>query len=114
MTTFMTYIFSLIIFLSCQKQDVQVLNHMQADLSSSNMAMDFGEQLLGYSYYQTLNITHTGDGFDAQNLEGTPFKTDSAFKYAGGLYPGTHGTCGNVLKAGESCIIEIEFNPRSE
>lgn len=37
--------------------------------------------------------------------------TVSAFSYAGGRFPGTHGTCVQLLPIGTSCQIDVEFAP---
>ncbi|MAX67720.1 MAG: hypothetical protein QF441_03235 [Bacteriovoracaceae bacterium] len=35
------------------------------------------------------------------------------YEFAGGSYPGTNGTCGTTLAAGETCLVYVSFDPSS-
>ena len=75
---------------------------------------DFGGVGTGGSATQTFTLTNAGNT-PITNIQATlnP-EIGSPFSFLGGSYPGTGGTCGQVLNPGESCTIVIEFAPIEE
>lgn len=57
---------------------------------------------------KVLTLTNTGSDV-VSSMSGRSFYT-AAFNYKGGTYPGTNGTCGTFLVAGDSCSIVITAN----
>jgi len=68
---------------------------------------DFGSQAIGSVNPKLLTVTNSGD-LDATGV--TAPSLTAPFTYAGGSFPGTNGTCSDVIAPG-SCTIAIEFAP---
>ncbi|RME18397.1 MAG: DUF2341 domain-containing protein [Bdellovibrio sp.] len=70
---------------------------------------DFGNQEANCSKTKTFTVTNTGD-VDATAVNGTGLAGE--FKFLGGFYPGTGGSCGATISAaGGSCTIVVEYAP---
>lgn len=81
---------------------------------SDSPEYDYGEIPYGASATHVFTLTNKGYtplfGFQT-----TFFSTNgNAFHFTGGSYPGTGGTCGEVLNAGSSCTVVISFSPTAE
>lgn len=74
---------------------------------SDSGTYDFGTQVAGKDYDKTYTITYiSGDVFATSiNLSDLA----SPFKFKGGSYPGTGGTCGPTLRSG-SCTIVLSMS----
>ena len=83
-----------------------------AVLSVSPASIDFGNVDIGVSADSTLTIQNTG-GSAATSLSGSFANT--AFKFKGGSYPGTGGTCpaSGTVGAGVTCTLIVVFSPTS-
>ena len=95
-------------------QVVEVESGIEADIfSDSNFTLDFGEKVIGGTYYGIITLTNSGK-FSATDMSLTKFKEADLLKYSGGSFPGTNGTCGTELSSGKKCKIEFEFSPDIE
>jgi hypothetical protein len=70
--------------------------------------VEFGLLLLAGTQDEVLTVTNTGLG-SASSLAALPLA--APFSFAGGGYPGSGGTCGAVLAAGDSCNLVVRFQP---
>lgn len=85
----------------------------QATLAISNATSnDFGSVIIGAtSVDRTFNLTNSGDVSattvaDGAGLDGT------IYKFKGGTYPGTGGTCGVTITVGTNvCTIVVTYTP---
>lgn len=83
------------------------------DLSFGNISgnkLDFGTVDAGTETRKLVEVKNTGEG--PVQLTGS-LVAGSAFGFSGGKFPGTQGTCGEVILSG-SCNIEISFKPMSK
>ena len=69
---------------------------------------DFGRPAAGSTNERTLTLNNNG-GVPATSLAVATLTTP--FGFAGGSYPGTNGTCGTTLAAGQVCTIAITYEP---
>ncbi|MCB0367758.1 MAG: choice-of-anchor D domain-containing protein, partial [Bdellovibrionales bacterium] len=69
---------------------------------------DFGEQALGSTTEHTFTVNNTG-GISATAMGGTGLL--APFRFKGGAYPGSGGTCAATLNAAASCTVVVEFLP---
>jgi hypothetical protein len=70
--------------------------------------VDLDLVVIGQASDVMLQVTNGGTG-DATAI--TAESLPSPFSFAGGSYPGTGGTCGQVLEAGTSCQVAVRFAP---
>ena len=73
--------------------------------------IDFGEMVKMRRHISSFELKQNGS-FDVTNLSVDAFNEDDPFQFTDGKYPGKNGTCGSVLKSGESCTLELEFYPK--
>lgn len=104
-----TYAQDLVIQLSGQKivsdrAPVLKLSEFDAD------ALDFGKVDLGSKYSKLLEIKNSNDENLVLSLDEILLNSANGFSFSGGTFPGTHGTCQRLMKAG-SCLVEITFAP---
>jgi len=71
---------------------------------------DFGDTVVGSTTTTTLTVTNTGDGA-ASVLGAQAPALALPYTYLGGGYPGTGGTCSNVLAAGQTCTLRVSYSP---
>jgi alpha-tubulin suppressor-like RCC1 family protein len=75
---------------------------------SDGPTYDYGTSARGSFNDHTYTVTNSG---------GAPALTDTAsgpslpFKYKGGSYPGTGGTCGSPIAGSSNCTIVVQFDP---
>ncbi len=73
--------------------------------------LNFGSVLIGQtSDPQLLEVRHTSGELSATSLSAS---LDSNYRFTGGSYPGTSGTCGTELAPGASCLMEVTFMPNT-
>lgn len=72
---------------------------------------DFGVVRTNTSGIKTFTVTYDNGELPATNIAFTNFTSN--FSYAGGVFPGTGGTCGTSLSSG-SCTINIAYSPTSK
>lgn len=77
---------------------------------ASGPSFDFGPTLSGVSLQKHMRITNFGSA-SASSLSGS--FSSPHFKFLGGSYPGTGGSCGTSLGAGDSCTIVLSFGADS-
>ena len=77
-------------------------------LISSSPEFDFGTKPLGSTTEQTLTVSNTG-GTNASSIVGAGLATP--YRYKGGTYPGTAGTCSTVIAPGATCTIVVAYAP---
>tara|TARA_B100000749_G_scaffold280887_1_gene279899 strand:+ start:142222 stop:144999 length:2778 start_codon:yes stop_codon:yes gene_type:complete len=83
---------------------------LEAVLSATPSTLNFGNVVVGSSQNQTITIVNSGNG-SASDIFGNPLP--NSIKYAGGAFPGSAGTCGATLSAGNSCTLDVVFSPVS-
>lgn len=82
----------------------------QGPLVSSEVfssTIDFGKVKTGLTVNKQFEIQNLGE--TAYNLQ-TNILLGEKFTFSGGKYPGTNGTCGDLILPG-SCIIELSYAP---
>ena len=91
-------------------QSEQLLYQKAVEGSASLLLQGSGFEpiLPGESNTTTFTLVNSGT-IDATGL--TPSTVDLPFRYSGGNYPGTNGTCGTLLPRISSCSLELEFVP---
>ncbi len=77
---------------------------------SDATTFDFGTKAVGSVTQHTFNVDNIG-GVPATGMVGSGLSTPYRFK--GGSYPGTDGTCNTELPASGTCTIVVEFAPIS-
>ncbi len=79
-----------------------------ARLLFSSSTYSFGQVIQTQTSERTLTVTNNG----AAQASALSYSTISApFRYKGGSFPGTGGTCSNTLNISGSCVIVLEFAP---
>lgn len=68
----------------------------------------FGSLPVGGSLLASFTVENRGQ-WEASNLSGASLS--APFQYAGGVFPGTGGTCGAILAPGAFCEVVISFRP---
>jgi len=92
-------------------RDIQGTGIAPAVLTISELEpFDYGTVPIGSVNPQTFTISNTG-GSSATGIAGSGLA--APFIFAGGVYPGTGGTCGAALALGGSCNIIVEYAPSS-
>jgi len=72
----------------------------------------FGNVMLGSpEKVITFTLTNTGGAMATQIDGGT---LNEPFAFSGTIFPGTGGTCGVTLAAGQSCSFVVTFSPRNQ
>ena len=71
---------------------------------------DFGDRAVSSESYKSINITNTGKN-TASQLRGS-FYLSVHFSFRGGNFPGTGGTCGEILEPGDLCSLVVTFAPQ--
>jgi len=69
---------------------------------------DYGTVVVNGVYSETFTVTNTGN-FDATLVAGGGLV--APYNFAGGVFPGTAGTCTAVINPGNSCTLVVEFSP---
>ena len=64
-------------------------------------------KFLGTVQEKTFTVTNSG-GVSAASASGSGLSLP--FKFKGGSYPGTGGTCGTTIVVG-TCTVVVEYNP---
>ncbi len=78
---------------------------------SDSPSYDFGNVAINTTASHTFTLTNTGPA-PIKKISPTFYTNNgSAFSFAGGSYPGTGGTCGEVIMPNSSCTIVVEFSP---
>lgn len=80
---------------------------------SSRTSHQFGSYSAGSAPVTKLYTLTNFDNVTATALSIGNLPTDG-FAFAGGAYPGTGGSCGATLGAGQSCTVAITFTPLSQ
>lgn len=62
----------------------------------------------GATSSKTFTVTNSG-GVSADSMSSAPLA--APFTYAGGVYPGSGGTCSTTLAASSTCTIVVEYSP---
>jgi alpha-tubulin suppressor-like RCC1 family protein len=78
----------------------------QSNPAVPTTALVFAPAALSTSVYAQMTLKNTGE-VDAGNIVAT---VTSPFRFHGGSYPGTDGTCTTYIAAGTSCTLDLEFN----
>ncbi len=99
-----------IFLLSCNSQEV--VDKIQADTGQIDLSVDiegvdFGYILPETTHTKEITIENNG-GFELSKIKSSSL--NDTLRYKGGVYPGTGGSCGEVLSPGDSCTIVIEVN----
>ncbi|AGH96658.1 choice-of-anchor D domain-containing protein [Pseudobdellovibrio exovorus] len=79
----------------------------QLDFSLGSL-FNFGSVDVNTIQNTTLTVTNTGD-IEASFI--TPSPLSGSLSFLGNSFPGTGGTCGSTLAAGQSCIVLVSFAP---
>lgn len=81
---------------------------------SESPEYNYGDIPFGITATHTFTLTNTGYApiYDIKPVFNST--NGEMFNFAGGTYPGTGGTCGNVLNPGGSCTIVVSFSPATE
>lgn len=88
---------------------VQGVGAVPATLTlSEGPTLSFGSVPAGAVVSKTITVTNTG-GVPASSL--TSGGPQTPFLFKGGTYPGTAGTCSNILNAGATCTLVVDFAP---
>lgn len=83
----------------------------QAVLSiSDGSPYNYGSVVVGSALDKTFTVTNGGET-QSTTMGGTFNGTQ--FKFKGGSYPGTGGSCGSTLNAASTCTIVLSFAPSS-
>ncbi len=69
---------------------------------------DFSDVAIGGQASHIFTIVNSGAGA-ATNMSGSGLVRP--FEFSGGTYPGTGGNCTTTLSAGNSCTVEVTFQP---
>ena len=77
-------------------------------LSFSPTSYNFGKIIQTLSSEKTITIKNTGTA-QGKNLQYS--NLTGSYRYKGGAFPGTGGTCDTTLDTGNSCTLVVEFNP---
>lgn len=90
--------------------------------TKSSQLKDLGAYYVGALSYASINIsnpiTFTGPATQSLTITNSgmlstaftaSISSASQFRFLGGSYPGTTGTCGATLNAGSSCSVKIEY-----
>lgn len=77
-------------------------------------AYDFGDVPIGVTVQHTLTLTNTGPAPIFKIQPTLTANNGESIGFVGGSYPGTGGTCGDMLKPKSSCTIVIEITPTAE
>lgn len=80
----------------------------KAKVNATLASLDFGPQLKDTTVERALSFSNSGDAA-AQNLNLSVLNAPFAFK--GGSFPGTGGTCSDILNGHSSCTVVITYNP---
>ena len=75
---------------------------------SDGPTYDFGVLAIGGSADKAFTVANSG-GISALSLAGGGLS--APYRYKGGSYPGTGGTCGSSLAAGASCTVVATYAP---
>lgn len=78
---------------------------------SDGATYDYGKKALGSVTSKSFTITNSGALGATVMADGSGLA--APFKWAGGTYPGTAGTCGATLAASATCTIVVDFSPTS-
>ena len=71
---------------------------------------DFGDRTVSTESLRTIQIANTGKN-TATQLHGS-FYLSVHFSFRGGTFPGTGGTCGEVLESRATCNLVVAFAPQ--
>ena len=101
----------------CSPQRIGDIWHMPTDVNSLSpdninlelnpSILDFGNKILTTVETQLINVKNTG----TTTISLVRFTLQDPFSFNGGTYPGTNGSCGKSLDAGDSCSLDIQFAP---
>jgi hypothetical protein len=81
-----------------------------AKLAFSSASYSFGQVIQTTLSERTISLTNTGSAL----ASGLSFSNLSLpYRYKGGSFPGTGGSCGTDLVAGANCQLVVEFAPTS-
>lgn len=75
---------------------------------SGTPTLAFGTAAAGATVDKTVTVTNSGAA-QAKSMSGAAIA--SPFKYKGGTYPGTGGTCAATLNAAATCTVVLQFAP---
>lgn len=78
-------------------------------LTVSPSPVDFGTISAGTSPTVTVTVSNTGGELAESIVASGP--SGGVVTYAGGKYPGTAGTCGTSLAAGQGCTLVLQASP---
>lgn len=79
-----------------------------ARLVFSSATFDFGRVIQTTTSERTLTVTNSG----TETASSMSFSNiASPFRYKGGSFPGTGGTCGTTLAVSQSCTLVMEYAP---
>jgi hypothetical protein len=70
--------------------------------------VNFGSAATGTSVGLAITVRHASGGVGATALAATP---PAQFRFSGGAYPGSGGSCTITLDVAQSCTLMIEFAP---
>jgi hypothetical protein len=70
-------------------------------------AFDFGPVPVGQPLSHAFTLANLGEG----PAEALGAQLAPPFAFAGGVWPGTTGTCGAVLEGGTACTLDVAFTP---
>lgn len=88
-------------------RDITVLPVANLALSDPPV-FDFGTAHIGQAILHTFVLTNEGS-LDARNIQAQ--SPNTPFIFDGGTFPGTGGTCQDVLPPEESCTLRLRFTP---
>lgn len=111
-------LFLLSLFYSCERPALDIAssgteeeqNNGQLSFTQGD-EVDFGKVEVGDNDTRLIGVENTGSS-DVYNIAFDNLA--SQFTFNGGSFPGTSGTCTNTLQAGDSCTVDIIFNPDSK
>jgi hypothetical protein len=72
---------------------------------------DFGSHTVGTTAEMTFNVFNSGGG--SATVMTNAGTLGLPFSFKGGAYPGTGGSCGATLAAGNACQVVVQFGPTS-
>ena len=78
---------------------------------SDGPTYDFGNVAFGSINSKTITLSHSAGGMDATSI--TDVSLSSPFRYKGGSFPGTGGSCSAALTPSTNCTLDIEYVPTS-
>lgn len=76
-------------------------------LTFSLNEIDFGSRTFGTQTDQTILVSNTGSGVASEFSSTT---VSAPFLFKGGAFPGTGGTCSDLVAPGASCTLILSFN----